>query len=775
MVLNKIIAGIIVFVLWGWTLNADDLPENNRWCYNKTAAGYLELKSRSLRFRHLGFKGDKEWMITDIQPIYFSCGSWNTHSVPHRTEGLDHVPARFNQFLSITGKNPVIEFMIRNEQFDLKRRYSLLPGTNIFKLELEWRARRNNFITSLCLSYKPAAPYTLKSQNGDIQIYTEGSGRKGFAVFTDQTYYRNRNYGAVLKKNTISLPAYNKILIPKDTVIRMTAYFALFKEADPDEAVLQAKRQAFGKDGDKSFFPWKPLEKITTASPLQKDSGNVVWRLAPELAVENGFVPSGDNQNWQLSATGNEFIADQLVITPQKNLTSLELKLADFKGPGNTEISAKQFRIEAVEAVPRSYPANWHAVYGSYMDRLLTVLPKTLDAGKNSVFLISGRVPSGQKPGEYSSKLTIRSNEFNAAIPVKLTIRNFSLPEEPFFYGDFLISGGGWANKFSQTPKEDAQFCRQDLRSLRIHPAKSLTVPMTPEGKLKGDPAAKLLKEMQRDGMQRFRINGVYRCGRYSRKFKSGSPEMDDAMTKFALATCQALDKYGLSGRSLWQLGDECHVPEYLDMQIHYSKLTGKVAPSLRRFATINGYNPKVAELIRHTDIIVPQSDIYFSRIKPNIDLKGKEVWTYDNAFMNTGIRQTVVRGIAWRSFRFGFTGYHQWCVNAWPKNWHLGVENSGSIYYPPMGQETVPQRSLRLVNFALGISDYDYLTLLRDEIRSCKDRKAAAAAEKELQEIITDMIPDSWSQPEDYRKLETAKNRIGDLIEQLRKNNPEK
>ena len=83
-----------------------------------------------------------------------------------------------------------------------------------------------------------------------------------------------------------------------------------------------------------------------------------------------------------------------------------------------------------------------------------------------------------------------------------------------------------------------------------------------------------------------------------------------------------------------------------------------------------------MAELIRHTDIIVPQSDIYFSRIKPNIDLKGKEVWTYDNAFMNTGIRQTVVRGIAWRSFRFGFRLYEVLWDGAAPAiNGKIGLE----------------------------------------------------------------------------------------------------
>ncbi|MBQ9336867.1 MAG: DUF4091 domain-containing protein [Lentisphaeria bacterium] len=108
--------------------------------------------------------------------------------------------------------------------------------------------------------------------------------------------------------------------------------------------------------------------------------------------------------------------------------------------------------------------------------------------------------------------------------------------------------------------------------------------------------------------------------------------------------------------------------------------------------------------------------------------------------------------------------------MNSWPKNWKPGKDDSGCIYYPPMDAEVKPQRSLRLVNFALGISDFDYLTLLRQEIRAAGDTPAAAA-EKELQTILGDMIPDCWSQPADYLKLENARNRIGDLIEQLRSN----
>ena len=97
------------------------------------------------------------------------------------------------------------------------------------------------------------------------------------------------------------------------------------------------------------------------------------------------------------------------------------------------------------------------------------------------------------------------------------------------------------------------------------------------------------------------------------------------------------------------------------------------------------------------------------------------------------------------------------------------GFDNSGCVYYAPLGKETVPQRSLRLINFALGISDFDYVKILRDEIRTAKDRKAADAAEKELNGILLKLIPDWRDQPADYRTMDQARTRIGDLIESLR------
>ena len=97
--------------VFGLMLNAaNDLPKTNPWCYNKTAAGYLETHASSLRFNQVKFKNEKDCLVTEIFPAYFTCGAWNVHSVPRQNNGQDHVPAGFNKLESMNLKNPVMEF-----------------------------------------------------------------------------------------------------------------------------------------------------------------------------------------------------------------------------------------------------------------------------------------------------------------------------------------------------------------------------------------------------------------------------------------------------------------------------------------------------------------------------------------------------------------------------------------------------------------------------------------------------------------------------------------
>ncbi|MBR7130762.1 MAG: DUF4091 domain-containing protein, partial [Lentisphaeria bacterium] len=567
----------------------------------------------------------------------------------------------------------------------------------------------------------------------------------------------------------VNLPGYCSSRIMKGEKIRLTVYFVLFANSDPVEAVKKAGNLVFAGDTSKSVFTGKSRPVVTTGSTLIETPESVIWRMAPELLPAEAPLPAKKAAAWEIAGAANEFIAEQLVITPKKDLKNLQVKISDFTN-GKKSIPAKNFTVESVVPVMIHLPRNSVSVNGEYADRLLPVMPEVLPAKRHQGLLISGRIPKNIPAGNYRATVRLSADQWQLELPLTLKVYNFALPEKPAYYSDFLVSGS-YADKFTKDKAAARLFCRKDLVKLRLQPAIGLNVFYNKNGDPTCDHAYLVRKQFANHGIvdQRFRIYGTFYCSKFG-KLKPFTPEMDAAMTTFAKAAQKAFEKSNMAGSVLWQIGDECHLPEKLKIQVYYSKLTGKVAPKLRRFATINGFNPRIAELVRHSDIIAPHTDIYFSQIRGKMDLTGKEVWIYDNGFMTSGVRLSKVRAVAWKSIKYGISGYHQWSVNAWVKNWKPGDDYSGCIYYPPEKELTSPQRSMRLVNYALTVSDYDYMTILNSEIKRTAGSAESAAAAKELTGIIDTVSPDCWNQTFDYANICEGRAKIAGLIEKLQK-----
>ena len=76
----------------------------------------------------------------------------------------------------------------------------------------------------------------------------------------------------------------------------------------------------------------------------------------------------------------------------------------------------------------------------------------------------------------------------------------------------------------------------------------------------------------------------------------------------------------------------------------------------------------------------------------------------------------------------------------------------------------------MRLVNFALCVSDYDYLAILDKSIKANAGTPEAKAAQAELDRIMNDVSPAWHDQTTDYRKIEAARSKIAGVIEALQK-----
>ena len=769
-------------------LGAVELPRENRLMYNKHAAGFVEVKyNRSTRLDSVRSLKPARNFVSNIMAAYFTCGQWNIHSLPLKNDGTDHVPAGFNKLEKFDADKNSTTVVIRNEHFLASRKISLLPDSAIFKYEGIWESLQDNYVSSFFISMTPDKAMTrcflLKGDEkigftakdrfnppyGDVMVYTDESGKNGFAVLVDQSLYAGEPMGAFFRRNGVHLPGYTTRNIKKGEKIPVAIYFALFNDSDPVEAVKAAQKKIFGENISKSFARPQPRPLVTTGKLLNRSNGNIFWRMAPEMITSESVIPAEKCENWQIAAAGNEFIAEQLVITPEKELKNLQIKFSDFVGEGGRKIASKLFSLEYVTAIFRHAPITGSSVAGEYSDRLLRTIPASLNGGKHHAFLISGQIPAKTAPGVYQGVVEVTADGMSQKLPLSIKVHNFALPQYPAYYADFLVSGP-YADKFTKDKAAAAKFCKADLVKLRLHPASSLNVFFDKDGKVSGNPVAVLKEMFKQTGEQRFRIYGSFRCTKFP-KLKAMTPEMDASMTTFMKAIQSAFEKAGYLDKILWQIGDECHIEKELKSQIHYHKLTKKVVPGLKRFATINGFNPRIRELVEESEIIAPHIDIFFRCIKDKIDITGKEVWIYNNDFMTGGIRLSKVRTVGWKSFAFGISGYHQWSVNAWVKDWQPGDDYSGCIYYPPQeGIDVNPQRSMRLVNFALCVSDYDYLVILGNLIKANNGSAEAKAAQAELDRILNDVTPMWHEQSTNYSKIENGRMKIAELIEKLQK-----
>ncbi|MBE6377401.1 MAG: DUF4091 domain-containing protein [Lentisphaerae bacterium] len=769
--------------------SAVELPVDNSLMYNKKAAGFVEVKfNRSTRLESLRTLKPARNFIKRISAAYFTCGQWNVHSLPKKSDGTDHVPAGFNKLEKFDFKNPATAVTIRNEHFLIERKCSLLPDSAIFKYEGTWESLQDNYIESFFISFSPEKEFTkvylLRGNEkigttrrdrhnpvqGDVMICTDESGRNGFAVIVDHSLYADKNMGAFFRWNSVHLPGFCNRNLKKGDKIPLTVYFALFNDSDPVTAANEARKKIFGEDISKSVRRPDPRPQVTTGKRLAANAGTVFWRMAPELLPAESPLPSAECGKWQISGAGNEFIAEELVVTPAKKLKNFKIKLNDFVSADGKKLSADKFAVESIVSIPRNAPLNSCSVSGEYADRLLRTIPAELEANKHNGFLISGKIPAKTPAGIYQGSVEISADGMAQTLPLAIRVYGFTLPEQAAYYGDFLISGP-YADKFSKDKAAAGEFCKKDVAFLRIHPALSCGVFYDKNGKLTSNAAWNIKQEFKKyNGTQRFRVHGSFRCTKF-RNLKDMSPELDAAMSMFADAVQRAFEPAGLIDKVLWQIGDECHIADKLKSQIHYSRISKKAAPKLRTFATINGFNPRIKELVEVSDIIAPHMDIFFKCIKDKMDISNKEIWIYDNDFMTGGIRLSKVRGVAWKSFDGGISGYHQWSVNAWVKDWRPGDDYSGCIYYPPEdGIDALPQRSMRMVNFALTVGDYDYLVILKNLIKKAGDTGTAAAAQKELDRIVKTVSPAWHEQTSEYGTIENAKAQIAGMIESMLK-----
>jgi hypothetical protein len=148
------------------------------------------------------------------------------------------------------------------------------------------------------------------------------------------------------------------------------------------------------------------------------------WKIGRERDL-----PQARGQAVVIRAARNEAEAAQLVIRPKAALKGLTVTAGALTGPEGAIIPARNVEILEVRYVNVTRPTDKSAVAGLWPDPLPPLEgPLDLEAGKNQPFWIRVHVPRDAKAGVYEGRIDVTSGEFKAAVPLRVEVYDFELP-----------------------------------------------------------------------------------------------------------------------------------------------------------------------------------------------------------------------------------------------------------------------------------------------------------------------------------------------------------
>jgi hypothetical protein len=131
-----------------------------------------------------------------------------------------------------------------------------------------------------------------------------------------------------------------------------------------------------------------------------------------------------------IRAAQNEAEAAQLVVRPASGLKGLTLKAEALGGPAGATISARSVEILQVRYVNVTRPTDRSAVAGFWPDPLPPLTgPIDLEAGQNQPFWIRVKVPRDARAGVYEGEIRLTAEGFQAAVPLRVEVYDFTLPD----------------------------------------------------------------------------------------------------------------------------------------------------------------------------------------------------------------------------------------------------------------------------------------------------------------------------------------------------------
>lgn len=206
--------------------------------------------------------------------------------------------------------------------------------------------------------------------------------------------------------------------------------------------------------------------------PVARPEFNL-WRASSGWKIpRHRNLPKTITKQLTLRMARNEAEALQLVVTPNRTLQNLKVRVGDLMGVG-AKIPASQITVLAVGYVPIQRTTDNLGVVAEWPDPLL---PQTdagivAKAGENQPFWIRVKAPKGTPAGIYRGRVSITAaGGISASTVLNVQVFDFDLPDQMTCETSFGFGiGRAFSYQKAKTPEEKKQIAESYLTHLSDH------------------------------------------------------------------------------------------------------------------------------------------------------------------------------------------------------------------------------------------------------------------------------------------------------------------
>lgn len=540
-------------------------------------------------------------------------------------------------------------------------------------------------------------------------------------------------------------------------------------------------------------------------NPASDDSGVKLWYAynTENFMQDLEYEEEMEERDYTLRMHGirADIESIQLMITPDNNVVSFDLTMADLKNENGDVFAASNFEVFAEWYIEITESYNMDAYYGFYPDAVVPIENykalhhNSIQAGMNQGIWINANIPADQAAGFYTGSATLNLDGVEYSIPVELKVYDVTMPEELHFPSSYAI----W---YDHIVYGEGSYSAELAQEYFWFLVDKKVMPLDPDPSIKSDYKIYVdwLVETQMDNPKVSSYGLPYKAESYGedlrRISRASVMELLTLMAEKNVELREAGDEDAdLFKKAFYYLGGivdeptgkmigmvaECDkIIQECKQEIANTYFKDKYPDLYRSCITVNhvvttGYNLELmgTETTGGVQTWCPQyqhyntesqRQEYYERRDNNVRGEyGEELWWYgcNNPkvpFPTFHLDDDLIssRVKSWMEYDFEITGDLYWCVNIYKVSdpWTIPVVTEsvqeGRLVYPGAKYGIYgPISTLRLESIRESREDYECLLLIGNAIDAYNQANGTDYDDQEIMDYLFDDLYDDVAVPE--------------------------